>query len=259
VRHRLVVLLVALAAILAPASAAHADDTSGFCPSGANCAVAINTQNNSSLFAFAFAVRHVLGGVVDQENAAVAYSSCESCQTTAIAIEIVLVEGDTTNVSPQNVAVAVNSNCNLCDTFATAYQFVISTGGPVRFTRDGRKELHDIRKEIESWAKQHLTNEQMRALLPGVIDRLKTVLATQLVQVGNGQGEGGDENSSSGNHDAQPNAPPQSTPTTTTETGQVQTTTTAPTDTSGISTTAPTTTAPTTSSTTPGDTTTTTP
>jgi putative peptide zinc metalloprotease protein len=245
VRRRAALLLLALVAGFGTAQA-HADDGDQGGGGGANQAIAINQQDGSNLFKFAFAVRHVLGDTVDQENAAVAYASCESCQTTAIAIEIVLVEGHPATVAPQNVAVAVNDSCTLCDTFATAYQFVIGTNGPVRFTHDGIKELHRIRKEIESWGKQGLTNDQIRALLPDVVQRIKNVLATELVPVGGG----GDEDHRPGTTTtAQPNAPPTTTapgtetvPTTTTtppETGTTATTTTEP---STTTTTTPTTT-----------------
>ena len=236
-RHRIVLLLLALVAAFGPAQA-FADSGSG----GANSAIAINTKDGSNLFDLAFAIRHVMGDTVDQENAAVAYASCTSCQTTAIAIEIVLVEGNPTTVSPTNVGIAVNESCNLCDTFATAYQFVISTGCPVHFTQEGIQELHQIRKEIESWGKQGLSNEQIRALLPAVIDRLKQVLATQLVADGKSGEHQNDETTTTETTGAQPNAPPGGTPTATTDTGTVETTTTVPTDTSGTTTTAPTTT-----------------
>jgi hypothetical protein len=223
VRRRLVLLALALAAFL-PAGLAHAD---AGCQ-GDNCAIAINQTDNSSLFDFAFAVKHVLGDVVDQGNGAVAFSQCTSCQTTAIAIEIVLVEGDPTTIAPQNVAVASNADCNLCDTFASAYQFVITTGGPVRFTGEGKRELHEIRKEIESWSSQGLSNDEIRAKLPELIARIKNVLATQLVRVGREQQES--DESDRVTTTAHPNAPP-TTPTATTETGTVQTTTTPPAET----------------------------
>jgi putative peptide zinc metalloprotease protein len=240
-RRRLVLLLLALAAVFGPGQAL-ADGGSG----GANSAIAINTKDNSSLFDLAFAIRHVMGDTVDQQNAAVAYASCNSCQTTAIAIEIVLVEGSPTTVSPTNVALSENVSCTLCDTFATAYQFVIGTNGPVHFSEDGLRELHAIRQEIESWGKQGLSNEQIQALLPEVIDRLKTVLATQLVPDGNAQPHQNDESSQSTTTNAQPNAPPNGTPTATTETGTVDTTT-VPTTTAATTTAPPpptTTTAP---------------
>jgi putative peptide zinc metalloprotease protein len=253
-RRRLALLALALAAFL-PVGIAHADPGC----QGDNCAIAINQTDNSSVFDFAFAVKHVLGDVVDQGNGAVAYSSCNSCQTTAIAIEIVLVEGDPSTIAPQNVAVAANADCNLCDTLASAYQFVITTGGPVRFTNEGKHELHEIRKEIESWGKRGLSNDQIRALLPGVIDRLKNVLATQLVPVGTNEGRDDDE-SDHARTTGRPNAPPAGTATTET-TGTVETTTTEPaatteptdtttTTTTTPSTTATTTTAPTTTTTT---------
>jgi len=221
VRRRLALILLALAAAFLPAQARADDGGNG--GGGANSAIAINQKDGSNLFEFAFAIRHVMGDTVDQENAAVAYASCTSCQTTAIAIEIVLVEGSPTTVSPQNVAVALNDSCTLCDTFATAYQFVVGTGGPVHFTHDGIMELHAVRKEIESWGKQGLTNDQIRALLPDVIRRIKDVLATQLVPSGqSGEDHGAGTTTTT---TAQPNAPPPTTTTTGTETTPTTTTT----------------------------------
>lgn len=244
--RRLLVLLLALLALAAP-GAAWADDAppiEGLQPD-ANSAIAYNTEDGSSLFEFAFAVRHVMSDVVDQQNVAVAWSKCNSCQTTAIAIEIVLVAGNPSTVAPQNVAVAVNESCNLCDTFATAYQFVVGTDGPVRLTGDGRRELQQIRREIASWGKQKLSNEEIRARLPGMIERIKHVLATELRPVRRNDERDADEQEKAREHDAQPNAPPVSTATT--ETGTAQTTTTVPTDTTETTTTPTTTeTAPTT-------------
>jgi hypothetical protein len=254
-RRRLILLLLALAALGVPSTALADDPGCGT----ANCSVAINQTDNSSLFDFAFAIRHVMGDVVDQENAAVAISSCTSCQTTAIAIEIVLVEGDPSTVTPTNEAGAANVDCTLCDTFASAYQFVVGTGGPVRITPDGLHELHDIRKEIESWGKQGLSNDQIRALLPDVIARIKQVLATQLVPVGNGEQQSGEQSNTQTNQ-AQPNAPPGQTATT--QGGQQTTTTTTPTGTdttpSDTTTTQTTTTTPATATTAPATTGTTT-
>jgi putative peptide zinc metalloprotease protein len=251
IRRRLALLALALAAVFAgPISGAQADGKpNNDCPRSANCALAFNETDNSSLFDFAWSVRHVLGDVVDQGNAAVAYASCNSCQTTAIAIEIVLVEGDPSEIRPENVAAAVNANCNLCDTFAAAYQFVIMTGGPVRFTREGLRTLHEIRKEIRRWGKQHLSNDEMRARLPELIAQLKHVLATELVRVGRDE-HGDDETETGRDTDNQPHAPPTTTAATTTDT--VETTvapTTTTTDTATTTETTPTTTAATTTTT----------
>jgi hypothetical protein len=168
----------------------------------------------------------------------------------------VLVEGNPTTVTPQNEAAAVNVNCTLCDTFASAYQFVVGTGGPVRFTHAGAKELRKIRKEIDHWGKKHLSNDEMKALLPDLMARVQYVLDTELVPVRENDDRQGDEHSSSENHDGQPNAPPGQSATT--QSGQETTTIpttatqTAPTDTT---TTGATTTTPATTDTTPSTTT----
>jgi putative peptide zinc metalloprotease protein len=192
VRRRLALLTALLLAFGLP-SLARADDGSdlGLNPD-ANAAIAINTEDGSSLFKLAFAIRRVAGDVVDQQNVAVSYASCTSCQTTAIAIEIVLVTGNPSVASPENVAVAVNVACHLCDTFATAYQFVVSTGGPVHFTSEGMRELQAIRRELK--ALKGLSNDEIRARLPALIARLKTVLKTQLVPVGRGENGQGNDN-----------------------------------------------------------------
>ncbi len=190
--RRCFVLLAALLLAFGLPGFARADNGSdlGLNPD-ANAAIAINTEDGASVFKLAFAIRQVAGDVVDQQNVAVAYASCTSCQTTAIAIEIVLVTGNPSTVTPENVAVAVNENCNLCDTFATAYQFVVSTGGPVRFTHEGLKELRDIRHELKKL--KGLSNEEIRARLPALIARLRNVLKTQLVPVKPGEhGQGND-------------------------------------------------------------------
>jgi putative peptide zinc metalloprotease protein len=160
---------------------------------GDNAAVAVNTKDGSSLFKFAFAIRRVGGDVVDQTNAAVAYASCDTCQTVAIAIEIVLVTGYPSTVTPTNLALAVNYQCTLCVTVADAYQFVISTGGPVHFTAEGNREIARIRHEIRELGKQNLSVAELQARLDDLIGQLKQVLATQLVPAGQSGEEHGDE------------------------------------------------------------------
>ena len=152
-----------------------------------NAAVAINTKDGASLFKLAFDIRRVAGDVVDSQNAAVAYSQCERCRTVAIAIQVVLVSSSPSVVTPQNVAIAVNESCNLCETFASAYQFVLGTGGPVRFTQDGRKDLHEIRKDLKELRASDLSAAELDTEVDAIVDRLRGVLETQLVPVGSGQ------------------------------------------------------------------------
>ena len=196
--RRLTLALLALVIAAAPAAArpnlAHAD----------NAAVAINTKDGSSIFKFAFAIKRVAGDVVDQTNGAVAYASCTDCQTVAIAIEIVLVTGDPSVVTPTNVAIAINDQCELCITVADAYQFVLGTGGNVHFSPHGMQELRQIVNEIRDLGKQDLTAADVQARLETLVAQLRDVLVTELVAAGNSSG-------SSAGGQSQP--PPESTTT----------------------------------------------
>jgi putative peptide zinc metalloprotease protein len=246
VRRRLALLAAVLLAFGLP-GLARADDGNGLgLNPDANSAIAINTEDGSSLFKLAFAIRRVAGDVVDQQNVAVAYASCTSCQTTAIAIEIVLVTGDPNVATPENVAVAVNESCHLCDTFATAYQFVVSTGGPVHFTSEGMRELQQIRHELRKL--KGLSNAEIRARLPALIARLKQVLQTQLVPVKPGENAQGNEGE--GDQPSQ-GATPNGGDTTPGETTGGQDTITTPTTDTSTDTTETVTTAPTTTTTGP--------
>jgi len=224
-----IALLAAVAglAIAVPSSAAAQGD---------NTAIEINTKDGSTVFKLSFAIRHVMGDVVDQSNAAVAYASCTDCTTVAIAIEIVLVEGSPSVVTPTNIAIAYNEQCSLCVTVADALQFVEGTNGVVRFDQEGNRILHDVRKELQDLKHQDLTLDQLQAVIQDVYNKIQDVLSNHLVAVGKPQ-----ETSA----ESQP-------ATTTTETNG-ETTTSTPTDTTGTATdttTDTTTTTPTTTGTT---------
>lgn len=175
--RRFLLLLAALALVLGAPGPAAAEDAGGD-----NTAVAINTKDGSSLFKFAFSIKKVLGEVVDNQNAAVAFASCESCQTTAIAIQIVLVSGSPTTVVPENYAISINQSCTLCSTFSAAFQFVIGVDDPsVGLTVEGKRELREILREFKALKEEQYTLEEFHARTQALGDRLRTVLRTQLV------------------------------------------------------------------------------
>jgi putative peptide zinc metalloprotease protein len=189
IRHRLLVLL--LAALCAFAAPAGAQDNNG--NGEDNAAVAVNTKDGASVFKLAFAVDKAMGEVVDNQNAAVAYSSCTSCRTVAIAIEVVLVMGDPNVVTPENVAIAINESCSACETFAFAAQILINTGSQfVRLTSDGKRRLHDIRKALRDLGESDLPFDQLAAELKKLTAELKDVFATELEPVP-GKKETGDD------------------------------------------------------------------
>jgi putative peptide zinc metalloprotease protein len=206
-----------------------------------SAAVAINTKDDSSVFRFVFSVRRVMGDVVDQTNAAVAYASCNNCQTVAISFQVLLVYGDPSVVDPTNLAMAINYECTLCDTLASAYQFVFGLSGPVRFTQDGRKQISDIRKQLKDLRDSGLTGPEIQTRTDALAEQLRNVLATEVVPVGPEDKEPGDVTP-----DETQTTPAQTTPATTEATPTTTETT-------------PTTTPPTTETTPPPTDTTTTP
>jgi putative peptide zinc metalloprotease protein len=202
-----------------------------------NTAIAINTKDGAAIFKFAFSVKRVAGDVVDNTNAAVAFASCENCRTVAIAIQIVLVTGDPSVVTPTNLAIALNYECTLCETMASAYQFVFGNGENMRFTADGRRALAEIRKEFHDLRKEAdgLTLAEIDARVKALVERIRAVLQNELVPAGNSKRD----------DDEEPTATTTTTPTTT----SAPTTTAEPT-TDGTTTTEPTTTEETTTTTT---------
>src|SRR5918912_429025 len=116
---------VALAVVATPA-VAHAQGNGP-----GNTAVAVNTHDGMDVFRLAFSIDRVMRDPVGPGNAAVAFSSCNDCRTTAIAIQVVFLENNQQDATPANVAMATNENCTTCTTVALAYQIVLYTDGPV--------------------------------------------------------------------------------------------------------------------------------
>jgi len=178
-------ILATIAALFAAVAAYPTAASAG----GDNAAVAINTRDDSSKFAFKFSVRNEAGDVVDNANVAFAYASCEQCDSTAIAIQIVLARNGASTVTPTNLAFSLNENCSLCVTYAGAWQIVRGTDGPVRFTGEGRREIEAVEKQIRDLKKQALTPDALDAQLKAYVDQIRGILATALVPRGPGEPE----------------------------------------------------------------------
>jgi putative peptide zinc metalloprotease protein len=244
-RTRIALLLALVATALGGAGVALATSASGD-----TSAVAVNTQDGSSVFKLAFEVRKVMGDTVDEQNAAIAYSSCEACRTVAISIQILLV-GDPSTFTPTNYAVAINENCIACETFAFAYQFAVGVGTELRFTREGWRRLREIQRQLRALGRdESLTGEQLAARVDSLMGDLGDVLRNDLVPVDSQRGgrrrdeQRGD--SADGRDDATPDGQqPPTTQTTPGDTEQPPDDTVPPDDTS---------TTPGTTPTTPGDT-----
>lgn len=165
--------------------------------SGDNLAVAVNTKDGTTLFESAFLITLAAAdAVVDQTNAATAYSKCEACRSIAAAIQVILVPNDTplTKVTPKNLATAVNEDCTSCETLALASQYVLGVSGPVGFTEKGNEQIEAIQEELKELGKdaEELSLEEIQARFDGLTARVEDVLANELVPAGSSD-EGEDE------------------------------------------------------------------
>ena len=152
---------------------------------GDNTVVAVNTKDGSSEFKVSFKMVRTSSDVVDESNIAVAFASCEACETVAIAFQVVLVNGTPSVVIPENYAIALNFECTSCETLASAYQFVLGTDGNVHFSPEGNRALAQIRQAIRDVARsEELTFDEMQVELDALAADLRTVLTEEMVASG---------------------------------------------------------------------------
>ena len=215
-RVRALALLAVVVAVLVLAAAAPVDDAEAG-QGGDNTAAAINTEDGSTVFDFTFSIRRLAGDVVENQNAAVALASCESCQTVAVAIQVVLVESTPSTITPVNAAIALNEECTACTTVALAYQYVLGVGEPLRFTKEGRERIRDIRKEFMRLERSDLSLAEVLARVAELRAQLVDVLNTQL-EVDDGSGgedrdgvDESDEDRGGGDADSDSDGEPQGT------------------------------------------------
>ncbi|HEX3622182.1 MAG TPA: hypothetical protein VHT97_07700 [Acidimicrobiales bacterium] len=166
---------------------AGAAGTAGTGSGGAdNVAVASNTKDGKTVVAISLKITQTSSSDVDPTNAAVAAASCTDCETVAIALEGVLVAGDPTTFDPTNVALALNSDCTNCQTLASAYQDVVQNDTRVRITGAGRKEIADIRQDLDSLKKSGLDIVAIQQRVNTDAGRFLAVLQNDVVPIGKG-------------------------------------------------------------------------
>ena len=136
---------VAVLACAAPFGVAQAQDATR---DKDNLAVATTEPDGARAFDFSYSVEYQRGGVVDHKNIANAAARCTDCRATAIAFQIVLVNGSPTQLVPHNQAVAINDQCTNCVVYAGARQFVrtVSDG----HAHHARGPLHALRRAPRS-------------------------------------------------------------------------------------------------------------
>lgn len=154
---------------------------------GENVAVAINTKDGTTVFETAFLITYAASGVVDQKNAAIAYSSCNLCRSFAAAIQVVLVPEDRArDITPTNTSIAINEECPGCETVSFATQIILGVSGPVRLTEEGNEMMEEIWEDLEELSEEaeDLSVEEITARYEDIIARLEDILENELVPVG---------------------------------------------------------------------------
>lgn len=181
IRGAALALVMAIAGLGAPV-AAHADTRRG----GADNVVMVNNSNDGALAARSRAVvSHDPGPTVGNQNYAQAYAhDCTGCRTVAAAVQVVLVEGATTNFTPANAAVAVNEKCYFCQTFAYANQYVFSPRRPVRLSDDAREQISEINGQIAEVVRSQESFPEMSAQLDSLSGRLQDIVRAEIARAG---------------------------------------------------------------------------
>jgi len=145
-------------------------------------------------------VAHDPGPTVANDNEALAYASCTDCRTVAAAVQVVLVEGPTTDFRPTNVAVALNENCLRCATFAFARQVVLSPGTHVEIGEAAEEQIEGIQARIRAVAASSESFPDMTVDLDGLTEQLVAVVQGEVQRAGTTAGR--DEDRRVDQHDA---------------------------------------------------------
>jgi putative peptide zinc metalloprotease protein len=149
---------------------------------GANVVQVRNQTDNRLRFRGKAEINHVFGPQMEAANLALAYASCTSCQTYAIALQIVLYDRTASVVAPQNAAVAFNAACSHCYTEARAVQYAIPVDDPSQVPdRVGQlaQQFDDQLRDIAQ-SSSALTAADVDARVDGVIAQFQDLAGNLL-------------------------------------------------------------------------------
>ncbi len=148
-------------------------------------AVSAQNQKSGALVARAkTSVAHDPGPTVTNVNQAYAHATCTDCRTVAVAVQVVLVEGPTTDFRPTNVALALNENCLRCATFAFARQEVLSPGRHIEISDSAKGAIKQIQAQISRVASSSETFDLMTSDLDNLTQQLVAVVQGEVGRTG---------------------------------------------------------------------------
>ena len=186
--RRLIFVATTALLLAVPLSAAAPADGAG----GANNVVmATNTVDGSTVARDRVQIAYDPADTVANSNIATAQSTdCVACRTVAVALQVVLVEGDPSDFEPANAAVATNGGCDTCQTYAFAFQDIIQPGQVVYLSGDAQQELSSLRDQVDGITNDTtLSYDDMKAQLESVFAQIVATVS-QDIQAAGGNGAG---------------------------------------------------------------------
>ncbi len=181
--HRRIAVMISIIATVTMAGVPRA--VAGETNAGANNIVSVQNVKTGSLLANAkTSLAHDAGPTVANDNEAYAHASCTDCRTVAVAVQVVLVEGATTDFRPTNVALALNENCLRCATFAFARQEVLTPGRHVEIGKTAESQIESIQSQIRGVAVSSEPFDQMTADLDSLTEQLVGVVQGEVQRAG---------------------------------------------------------------------------
>jgi Fe-S cluster biogenesis protein NfuA len=183
-RRRLATLVAtALAALVVAVLPAGADPTGG----ANNVVIVQNTTDGATVARAHTQVVPVPIDTVTSANIAAAVNAgCTGCHSSAVAVQIAILEGSPSTFTPANVAVATNGGCESCGAYAYARQYWIQTSGPANLDGAARAQIAELRQEISAVAASILPSDAVTD--PSLsrdfeLDAKLNALTDQLIQV----------------------------------------------------------------------------
>jgi putative peptide zinc metalloprotease protein len=147
---------------------------------GDNQALAVNTEDGSTVYDVAIAIVWVTDGDVDHINEAWAVASCSSCETVAVAYQVIFVLDDAAVVTPRNIAVAANYNCQACQTTAIAGQLVVTITDPP--SEEAMARLAGLTAELEALG-EHIAELSLDEIY-AELERIEAAILEVLIEDG---------------------------------------------------------------------------
>lgn len=136
-----------------------------------NRIVVINRTDNRLRVRAKVQLNHIPGDNASPVNYADAFSSCNGCQTFAVALQIDLISQSAQQVAPHNQAIALNYECQSCNTVARALQYVIQTDDPNQIPGRVHELVNQMNRQLDGLARDQSVADagQAESVLNGVI------------------------------------------------------------------------------------------